>query len=342
MFVVQENRKGHGGATGIHHVPVYVGELKAQGAERNGPVQSDIMAFVGSGLHYVPDAFVDNHFGDDVLTQGAFDVGGGGERGTAEEQLAVRIHGHKGEDLEGALDEGGSEQVVDAQGTAGRGARRVGAGAGKEAPDLVVVQDAAVPVVGHSDFIRLLHVGRGAVVAADPGGQARPRVGAHREHRPVEGLQGLVDPVHIEATVRAEKSVGHAELQHREPGARLEMDRLSDVEFERGVVSGDPLPGVHVDRRHAPFPSAEESAPRRLLGGRGVADLPSPLGIGPAGIHDPLGAGAAVDVLALSVANRAGPEQFARDLAQDGPHFRSQSVPPSACRTFRRGASGSG
>ena len=300
------------------------------------------MALVRSRLHNVSDAFVDDHFGDYVLAQGALDIGGGGERGAAQEQLAIRIHRYEREDLERALDETGSEEMVDAQGSAGRGARGIGAGAGKEAPDFIVVQDAAVPIVSHSYLVGLLHVGRGAVVAADPGGQARPRVGAHREHRPVEGLQGLVDPVHIEATVRAEKSVGHAELQHREPGARLEMDRLSDVEFERGVVSGDPLPGVHVDRRHAPFPSAEESAPRRLLGGRGVADLPSPLGIGPAGIHDPLGAGAAVDVLALSVANRAGPEQFARDLAQDGPHFRSQSVPPSACRTFRRGASGSG
>ena len=170
------------------------------------------MAFVGSGLHDVPDAFVDNHFGDDVLTQGAFDVGGGGERGTAEEQLAVGVHGHEREDLEGALDERGSQEVVDAQGAAGRGARRVGTGAGKEAPDLVVVQNATVPVVGHSDFIRLLHVGRGAVVAADPGGQTRPGVGAHREHRPVEGLQGFVDPVHVEPAVCGEEGIGHAEL----------------------------------------------------------------------------------------------------------------------------------
>ena len=83
MFVVQENRKGHGGAAGIHHVPVCVGELKAQGAQGNGPVEPDIMALVRSRLHDVPDAFVDNHFRDDILTQGALDVGGGGERGIA-------------------------------------------------------------------------------------------------------------------------------------------------------------------------------------------------------------------------------------------------------------------
>ena len=33
---------------------------------------------------------------------------------------------------------------------------------------------------------------------------------------------------------------------------------------------------------------------------------------------------------------------LAHHLAQDRPHFQSQSVPPSACRTFRPGASGSG
>ena len=189
MFVVQANRKGHGGATGIHHVPVYVGELKAQGAQGNGPVEPDIMALVPSRLHDVPDAFVYNHFRD----------------------VAVGIHGHEGEDLEGALDERGSEQVVDAQGPTRSGAGGVGTGTGKEAPDLGVVQDAAVPVVGHSDSF-VCSIGRGAVVGGDPGGQARPRVGAHREHRPVEGLQGLVDPVHVEAAVRAEEGVGHPKL----------------------------------------------------------------------------------------------------------------------------------
>ena len=102
--------------------------------------------------------------------------------------------------------------MVDAQGPTRSGAGGVGTGTGKEAPDLGVVQDAAVPVVGQSDFVCLLHVGRGAVVGGDPGGQARPRVGARREHRPVEGLQGLVDPVHVEAAVRAEEGVGHPKL----------------------------------------------------------------------------------------------------------------------------------
>ena len=42
-----------------------------------------------------------------------------------------------------------------------------------------------------------------------------------------------------------------------------------------------------------------------------------------------------MDVVALTVADRAAPEELARHLAQQVPHFRSRSVPPSACRTFQ-------
>ena len=45
----------------------------------------------------------------------------------------------EGKDLQGAVDEGGPEQMADAQGAAGRGARRVAPGAREEASDLVVV-----------------------------------------------------------------------------------------------------------------------------------------------------------------------------------------------------------
>ena len=204
--------------------------------------------------------------------------------------------------------------MVYAERPAGRGARGIGAGAGKEASDLVVVQDATVPVVGHSDLVGLLHVRRGAVVAADPGGQARPRVGAHREHRPVECLQGLVDPVHIEAAVRAEEGVGHAELQHREPGARLQVEGLPDVKLKRAIVTGCAFATVDVDRCRHPFLTPPEAPPRRLVGGRGVADLPGPVGAGPAGVHDPLGAGAALHMMALTVAERAAAQQFAHHL----------------------------
>ena len=51
--------------------------------------------------------------------------------------------------------------------------------------------------LGDSYLVGRFHIGGRGVVAADPGGQPRPRVGSDRQHRPVEGLQGLVDPVEV-------------------------------------------------------------------------------------------------------------------------------------------------
>ena len=184
------------------------------------------MALVGSCLHNVANAFVDNHFADDILTQRPLDVGSRCEGAASEQQLRVRIHGDEGKDLQGAVDEGGPEQMADAQGAAGRGARRVAPGAREEASDLVVVEDAAVAVVGDSYLVGRFHIGGRGVVAADPGGQPRPRVGSDRQHRPVEGLQGLVDPVEVLAPVRAEEGVGHTKLEDGELGARLEVEGL--------------------------------------------------------------------------------------------------------------------
>ena len=65
--------------------------------------------------------------------------------------------------------------MVDAQGAGGRGARRVAPGAREEASDLVIVEDAAIAVVGDSYFVGRFHVAGRGVVAADPGGQPRPR-----------------------------------------------------------------------------------------------------------------------------------------------------------------------
>ena len=235
--------------------------------------------------------------------------------------------------------------MVDAQRAAGRGARRVAPGAREEASDLVIVEDAAIAVVGDTYLVSGIHVtGRGEI-AADPGGQPHPRVGSDRQHRSVEGLQGLVDPVEsveVLAAVRAEEGVGHTKLEDGELGARLEVEGFPDVKLEGGVVSGDSLAAVHVDSGAHPFLTSPEATPRRLLGACAVADLPGPLGAGPPGVHDAFGAAAALDVVTLTVADRAAPQDLAHHLAQDRPHFRSQSVPPSACRTFPPGASGSG
>ena len=341
LVVVQENRKGNAGPAGIYDVAVYICQFEAQGAQGNGAVQFHEMALVGSCLHNVANAFVDNHFADDILTQRPLDVGSRCEGAASEQQLRVRIHGDEGKDLQGAVDEGGPE-MADAQGAAGRGARRVAPGAREEASDLVVVEDAAVAVVGDSYLVGRFHIAGRGVVAADPGGQPRPRVGSDRQHRPVEGLQGLVDPVEVLAPVRAEEGVGHTKLEDGELGARLEVEGFPDVKLEGGVVSGDSLAAVHIDSGAHPFLTSPEATPRRLLGACAVADLPDPLRAGPPGLHDCLAAGAAVDVVTLTVADRAALQDLAHHLAQDRPHFQSQSVPPSACRTFRPGASGSG
>ena len=341
ILVVEENCKRNAGAAGVYDVAVYICQFEAQGAQGNGAVQFDEMALVGSCLHDIPHAFVDNHFADDILTQRPLDVGSRGQGAASEQQFRERVHGHEGKDLQGAVDEGGAQQVVDAQGAAGRGARRVAPGAREEASDLIVVQDAAIAVVGDSDFVGRLHVGGRGVVAADPRGQPRPRVGSDGQHRPVEGLQGLIDPIEVLASVRAEEGVGHTELEDGELGARLEVKGLADVELEGGVVPRDALSAIDIDRSRHPFPFAPETPPRRLVGG--LADLPHPLRVGqPAWVHDPLRARTAVDVVALTVADRAAAQELAHHLAQQVPHFRSRSVPPSACRTSRRGASGSG
>ena len=49
---------------------------------------------------------------------------------------------------------------------------------GELAPELRVVQHAAVPVVGDLDLVRFCDVRGRSVIAADPGRQPRPGVGA--------------------------------------------------------------------------------------------------------------------------------------------------------------------
>ena len=165
--------------------------------------------------------------------------------------------------------------MVDGERPAGRGARRVAPGAGELAPELGVVQHAAVPVVGDLNFVGLRHVVGRSVIAADPGRQSRPGVGADGQGRPVQGLQGLVDPVEVLASVRGEEGVSHAELEDAELGARLHVDGLPDVELKARVVPRDALPAVYVDRCHDPLSSTPETPPRCL---GALADLPAGLG----------------------------------------------------------------
>ena len=244
--------------------------------------------------------------------------------------------------MQRSVDEAGAQEVVDAEWPAGGGAGGIAPDAGEEAPDLGIVQDAAVAVVGHVNFVGRWVVARGPVVARDPGGQPGSGIGPDGEHCPVEGLQRLIDPVQVLSPIGRQEGVGHPELEDGELGARLQVEGLPDVKLKRAIITCCAFATVDIDRRRHPFLTAEEAPARRLVGGRAVADLPGPLGAGPPRVHDPLRAGAALHVMALTVAERAAPQQLAHHLAQDRPHFRSRSVLPSVCRTFRPGASGSG
>ena len=281
------------------------------------------MSLVGSGLHDKPYAFVDNELANDVLSEGALDFGSVRERGTPQKKLTKRVHGDEVVDLQRAGDETWPQKVVDGERPAGRGARRVAPCAGELAPELVVVQHAAVPVVGDLNLVGLCDVIGRSVIAADPGRQPSPGVGAHGQGRPVQSLQGLVDPVEVLASVRGEEGVRHAEFEDAELGARLHVDGLPDVELKARVVPRDALPAVYVDRCHDPS-FLTPKTPHRRLGA--VRDLPGPVWVGPPGVHHPLRGSAALDVVALAIAHRAAPQDLAHHLAEDRPHSRLRGI----------------
>ena len=117
-------------------------------------------------------------------------------------------------------------------------------------PQLQVVQDQAVAVVGNAQTVCGLAVGSGGKVGADPGRQPRARVRALRKLRPVQRAQRGVNPVEVAAPVCREETVGQADLVDGEPGVALQVQRLSQVDLEVAVRAGHPLAAVHVDRRH--------------------------------------------------------------------------------------------
>ena len=136
---------------------------------------------------------------------------------------------------------------------------------------------------------------------------------------PVQGPEGLVFPVEVLTAVRAQESVGHPEFEDAELGARLQVDGLSDVHLEAGIVPRDPLAGVAVNGRHMSLSSTPETPPRCL---RALADLPGSVWMGPPGVHHPLCAGAALHVVTFAIAHRARSQQLPHHLAQDRPHLR--------------------
>ena len=143
-------------------------------------------------LHDVAHALLADDLGDDVVAQRAHRVGRVGQAAAAKVDLRVRLHLHEGEDLLVArlVDEAGAQQVVDAQGLAGRGALQIAAASGELAAQLLVVQDQPVAVVGDLELVARLDVGCAGKVAADPRGQAYAGVGSYGELRPVQRAEG--------------------------------------------------------------------------------------------------------------------------------------------------------
>ena len=245
------------GASQVDDVALVVRQLEAEVPQGDGASQVDHVVLVGVGFHDVPHALLADDLGDDVVAQRADRVRGVGQAAAAEIQLVVGVHLHEGEDLAAALQEAGAQQVVDALGPAGGGARRIGATAGELGAQLLVVQDEAVAVVRHGDLVSGLHIRRAREVAADPRGQARAGVGARGELRPIQSAEGGVFPVQVGAAVGAQKGICHSDLKDAEPRGALEVHRLAYVKLEVFVAPRRSLPAIYPDRSHRFFPSTE-------------------------------------------------------------------------------------
>ena len=111
----------------------------------------------------------------------------------------MRHHPDKFKDLLPAGDEARAQHVVHAEGLGGRGGRRGGVvrRIGELLPQLQVVQDQAVAVVGNAQTVRGLAIGGGGKVGADPGGQPCASVRALGQQRPVQRAQRGVNPVEV-------------------------------------------------------------------------------------------------------------------------------------------------
>ena len=106
------------------------------------------MSFIRAAVEDVAHAAVHDDLRDDVGAQGAEDVLARGEGGAPEVQGLVGGHLNEGKNLLATRDEAGAKQMVDALGPGGRHARRVARAVGEGEPELLVVEDDSIPVVG--------------------------------------------------------------------------------------------------------------------------------------------------------------------------------------------------
>ena len=90
---VEEKGEGDARSSGVHLVPVDVGEAEVQRAEGDGPPQLHQVPVVRLVLHDVAHALVDDHLADDVGAQRPQDVGRVAQLPRSEIDLIERVHG---------------------------------------------------------------------------------------------------------------------------------------------------------------------------------------------------------------------------------------------------------
>ena len=115
----------------VHHITLVIRELEAQVPQRDGAAQVHTRALRSTGFHDMAHTLGHYHLAQDVVAQWAdrgFPVG---QRGAAQVQLGVHIHLDEDEALHGDREVAGAQEMINGQGLAGRGARRVGARAGE-------------------------------------------------------------------------------------------------------------------------------------------------------------------------------------------------------------------
>ena len=101
---VEEKGERNARSSGVHLVPVDVGEAEVQRAEGDGPPQLHKVPVVRLVLHDVAHAFVDDHLADYVGAQRSQDVGSVAQLPRLEVNLVEWVHGDPGKDLEGPVD----------------------------------------------------------------------------------------------------------------------------------------------------------------------------------------------------------------------------------------------
>ena len=124
---------------------------------------------VRARLHNGTHAALQRDLGEDVVAQVPQHAAGVGQLGAAQVDLVVCHHADELENLLPAGDEARAQHVVHAEGLGRRGGRRGGVvrRVGKLLPQLQVVQNEAVAVVGYAEAVRGFAVRGSSEVGAD-------------------------------------------------------------------------------------------------------------------------------------------------------------------------------